>query len=122
MDPREIVTLEANLSSQMQSRLGIKGSSLDVQAAKASGKLSRKAKRAAIELAEASRLAAHPKLALQVDTAQASQNAAFLKKHLGRASAPDRRSKRIRLIRSIAMHLVIILAVYLLIVFYRGLI
>lgn len=122
MDPREIVTLEADLSSQMQSRLGIKGSSLDVQAAKAGRKLPRKAKRAATELAEASRLAGHPKLALQVDTENAAQNVALLKKYIGRGTAPDRRNKRIQILRGIAMNLIVIFAIYLLVVLSRGLI
>ena len=122
MDPREIVTLEADLSSQMQSRLGIKGSSLDVQAAKAGRKLPRKAKRAAAELAEASRLAGHPKLALQVDTENAAQNVALLKKYIGRGTAPDRRNKRIQILRGIAMNLIVIFAIYLLVVLSRGLI
>jgi hypothetical protein len=57
-----------------------------------------------------------------VDTENAAQNVALLKKYIGRGTAPDRRNKRIQILRGIAMNLIVIVAIYLLVVLSRGLI
>ncbi|MEY8883490.1 hypothetical protein [Donghicola sp. XS_ASV15] len=121
MTPNEIASIETELSGLMQSRLGIKGASLEAQTARAGRKLPRKIRRAADAFNQTTALARHPKLALQIDAKTAEQNAKIVRKHLLKQADPNRRKKRLHLIADILLKVFAVIVLLGAVIYWRGL-
>ncbi|MCC5970549.1 MAG: hypothetical protein JJU15_11385 [Pararhodobacter sp.] len=91
MPATDIPGLALQATTLMQQRLGARGDSLE-QAVRARGwRLPRKVRRAAVELAEAEPMAAHPRLRLMLDEAQVERSGRLLVNYLHALGASERR-------------------------------
>ena len=109
------------VAALMQERLGLRGIGLAEKLRKGGRLLPRRVRAAADRLAEAAAMAQNPKLLLQVDEAMVAQNYDICIKHLGGMNAWSRRRAAMAgLAGSIAFSLLVVAALVVAVLVWRG--
>lgn len=120
-DRTDIAGKAADLQQQLQEKLGVKGRSLEHALARAGHRLPRRLRARGQEIVAAQKLAAHPKLARQIDGAAVRDAYDGLSAHLGQIDVADRqKGKMLSLAGSIAFNLLVVSAGFMVWLWWRG--
>jgi len=123
IDAKEMERRNAQLAEQIGTRLLVGGVTLEQRLRRAGRLLPRWARRDASRFVEAGRLAAHPKLARQIDEAALDKAEARLTRYLGSIDPDERRTTaRLHLAGGIVLKLLIVGGLLLAVLRWRGLI
>jgi hypothetical protein len=110
-----------DIAALMAERLELRPAPFARLVEKARPLLPRRLKRHAQVLAEAQGAAVHPRLALTLDQAQVARSAAALRDYLSGIDVADRRlGRRLSLLGSLAMNLILVAMLLLVVLVWRG--
>ncbi|WP_323763506.1 hypothetical protein [Marinovum sp.] len=122
LDTRELEGRRAALAELIGTRLRVGGATLEQRLKRAGRLLPRWARRDAARFVEAGRLAAHPKLARQIDETALDKAEARLRRYLTSIDPDERRTTaRLHLAGGIVLKVLIIAAVFLAVLRWQGL-
>jgi hypothetical protein len=115
--------LAAELSLLLERRLGVKGGGLDARVRRAGRLLPRKVRRAALEIAEAEKREASPRLARLNDPGRLAQCFAVAERHLRAVDPAARRARLILgILGAVAFGLLVLFAAVVTLLVQRGLV
>lgn len=111
------------IAALMEERLGIRGDGFEAKVARAGRLLPRRLRREGALIVEARALATHPKLARRVDDRRLRRAARAFERYLTRVDAGERRVTRwINWAAGNALNIVLVLALALAVIAWRGLV